>query len=197
MNDEEKGHSRVHEPDPATVRAAAAGDLAAFETLVRGYQAHVWRFLRHLLGDAALAEDCTQETFLRMHRRLRTFRFRSKFSTWVFAIARNAGIDALRARQRRARLVDDLPRPRPAADPSGRVEVDAAVASLPDKLREAFVLVEVLGLTYTQAGDAAGAPEGTMKSRVFRAREQLVAWLQAGEAGAAREESERRRADEV
>lgn len=171
----------MHEPDPATVRAAAAGDLAAFEALVRTYQAQVWRFLRHLLGDAALAEDCTQETLLRMHRRLGSFRFRSKFSTWVFTIARNVGIDALRARQRRDRLVGELPAPRPAADPSVRVEVGVAIASLPRKLREAFVLVEVLGLTYVQAGTVAGAPEGTMKSRVFRAREQLVAWLRAGE----------------
>jgi RNA polymerase sigma-70 factor, ECF subfamily len=173
----------VEEPDPRTVRAAARGDLAAFEQLVRAYQTHVWRFLRHLLGDASLAEDCTQETFLRVHRRLASFRFRSKFSTWVFAIARNAGIDALRGRERRSRLLDELPAPPPSRDPADRVEIAAAVASLPDKLREAFVLVEVLGLTYHEAGVAAGAPEGTMKSRVFRARERLVAWMEAGEAG--------------
>jgi RNA polymerase sigma-70 factor, ECF subfamily len=173
----------VEEPDPRTVRAAAQGDLAAFEALVRAYQTHVWRFLRHLLGDAALAEDCTQETFLRIHRRLTSFRFRSKFSTWVFTIARNAGIDALRGRERRARLLDDLPPPAPTRDPADRVEIAAAVASLPDKLREAFVLVEVLGLTYREAGEAGGAPEGTMKSRVFRARAQLVAWMQSGARG--------------
>lgn len=171
----------MEEPDPRTVRAAAAGDLAAFETLVRAYQAHVWRFLRYLLRDAALAEDCTQETFLRVHRRLASFRFRSKFSTWVFAVARNAGIDALRARERRDRMTGALERPAPVGDATERVEVAAAVASLAPKLREAFVLVEVIGLTYREAADAAGAPEGTMKSRVFRAREQLVAWMRAGE----------------
>ena len=163
----------MEEPDPRTVRAAAKGDLAAFEALVRAYQAHVWRFLRHLLGDAALAEDCTQETFLRVHRRLATFRFRSKFSTWVFTIARNAGIDALRSRERRARLLEQLPPPRLAGDPVERVEVAAAVASLPEKLREAFVLVEVLGLSYQEAADMLGAPEGTVKSRVFSAMKRL------------------------
>lgn len=178
----EEGSAGVEEPDPRVIRAAAGGDLAAFETLVRAYQAQVWRFLRHLLGDAALAEDCTQETLLRVHRRLATFRFRSKFSTWVFTIARNAGIDALRSRDRRARMLDDLAPPAPSRDPGDRVEIAAAVASLPDSLREAFVLVEVLGFTYAEAGEAAGAPEGTMKSRVFRARGQLVAWMTAGDA---------------
>lgn len=171
----------MEEPDPRIILAATAGDLAAFETLVRAYQAPVWRFLRHLVRDPGLAEDCTQETFMRVHRRLGSFSFRSKFSTWVFAVARNTGIDALRARERRDRLVDALPPPRPISDGSDRVEVAAAVGSLPRKLREAFVLVEVLGLTYREAGDAARAPEGTMKSRVFRAREQLVSWMQAGE----------------
>lgn len=176
---EEEGAACVDEPDPATVRAAAAGDIPAFETLVRSYQVHVWRFLRHLLGDPSLAEDCTQETFLRIHRRLDSFRYDSKFSTWVFAVARNAGIDALRARRRRDRLIDVVPATRPVKDASGRVEISAALASLPDTLRESFLLVEVLGLSYREAGLAAGAPEGTIKSRVFRAREQLVAWMEA------------------
>lgn len=187
----EEGGPGVEELDPRIVRAAAAGDLGAFETLVRAYQAPVWRSLRHLLGDAALAEDCTQETFLRVHRRLASFRFRSKFSTWVFSIARNAGIDALRSRDRRARLLTELPPPAATSDAGERVEIAAAVASLPQPLREAFVLVEVAGFTYAEAGEAAGAPEGTMKSRVFRARQRLVGWMTAGEDGAhARDDAE-------
>lgn len=173
----------MYEPDPRTVRAAARGDISAFEDLVHAYQAQVWRFLTHLLGDAALAEDVTQETFLRLHRRLRQYRFRSRFSTWLFAIARNAGVDALRSRQRRARLVQALPDELPVPDPAVAVEVAAGVASLPADTREAFLLVEVVGLTYREAGEAIGVPEGTVKSRVFRARRQLVAWLTAGETG--------------
>lgn len=172
----------MQEPDPRVVRAAARGDAGAFETLVRGYQAPLWRFLCHLVGDPQLAEDLAQETFLRVHRRLRQFRFRSKFSTWVFAIARNAAIDALRSRQRRTRLLDALQPAGDVADPSTSVEVAAGVASLQPALREAFLLVEVVGLTYREAGETVGVPEGTVKSRVFRARSQLVAWLTAGEA---------------
>jgi RNA polymerase sigma-70 factor (ECF subfamily) len=169
----------VEEPDPAVVRAAAAGDLGAFEQLVRAYQVPVWRFLRHLLADAALAEDVTQETFLRAHQRLGTFAFRSRFSTWLFAIARHAGIDALRVRARRDRLAAAAVPPAPVGDASLRTEVAASVASLPDRLREAFLLVEVLGLTYREVAESAGVPVGTVKSRVFRARRLLVTWLRA------------------
>jgi RNA polymerase sigma-70 factor (ECF subfamily) len=169
----------VEEPDPAVVRAAAAGDLAAFELLVRRYQAHVWRFLRHLLGDAALAEDVTQETFLRLYQRLPTFAGRSKFSTWVFRVARNAGIDALRAVRRQDRLLEALPAPAPGPAPEARVEAMAAVASLSPKLREALLLVEVFGFAYREAAEVLAVPEGTVKSRVFQARLRLTAWRDA------------------
>jgi RNA polymerase sigma-70 factor (ECF subfamily) len=176
------GGSRVEEPGPGTIRAAAAGDRAAFEALVRAYQAPVWRFLTHLLGDRALAEDVTQETFLRVHRKLSTFRAGSTFSTWVFQIARNAGIDAVRTRGRQLRLVAAIPRPRPGGDPHPRTELAAALADLSPLLREALLVVEVLGLTYREAGAVLGVPEGTVKSRVFLARERLTAWLRDEEA---------------
>jgi RNA polymerase sigma-70 factor (ECF subfamily) len=169
----------VDEPEPAVVRAAMAGDLAAFEQLVRGYQAHVWRFLRHLLGDAALAEDVTQETFLRLYQRLPTFAGRSAFSTWVFRVARNAGVDALRSARRRDRLLAELPSPGPAPPPDARVEAKAAVASLSPKLREALLLVEVFGFTYREAAEVLAVPQGTVKSRVFQARLRLTAWREA------------------
>jgi RNA polymerase sigma-70 factor, ECF subfamily len=174
----------LHEPDPELIRAAGAGDVAAFEELVRAYQAHVWRFLRHLLGDPTLAEDVTQETFVRVYRKLSGFRFRSKFSTWIFSVARNAGIDAIRSRQRQDRLIQIVEPPAPQRAGSGevKVEVEAALQSLSPKLREAFILIEALGLTYREAGQAIGVPEGTVKSRVFHAREQLMTWMSAGEA---------------
>ncbi len=177
------GASRVYEPDPEVIRAAADGDTAAFEEVVHAYQAHVWRFLRHLLGDPTLAEDVTQETFIRVYRKLETFRFRSRFSTWVFQIARNAGIDALRARGRRERLLKAVKRTTRRSVPAGdlKVEIEAALQSLTPKLREAFVLVEALGFTYHDAASTLGVPEGTVKSRVFHARERLMSWLTAGE----------------
>ena len=168
---------RVQEPDPQLIRAAAAHDVDAFDALVRAYQPHVWRFLRHLLGDEALAEDVTQETFIRVYRRLNTFRFQSKFSTWIMHVARNAGTDELRARQRRARLVHAL---EPAAavvttnDASRRVEIDEALAALSPRLRETLLLVEMFGFTYREAAASLGVPEGTAKRRVFEARRQLA-----------------------
>jgi RNA polymerase sigma-70 factor (ECF subfamily) len=176
----------VQEPEPDVVRAAVAGDLAAFEWLVRCYQAHVWRFLRHLLGDGALAEDVTQETFLRVYQHLPSFAWRSSFSTWVFQVARNAGIDALRSRRRHDRLLQALPPPRPEAAPDARAEAWAAVAALSPKLREALLLVEVFGFTYREAAQVLRVPDGTVKSRVFQARTRLTAWA-----------AEEDRADEV
>ena len=181
----------MEEPEPALVRAAAAGDLAAFEQLVRAYQQHVWRFLRRLLGDGAAAEDVAQETFLRVYRRLPTFSFESKFSTWVFRIARNAGIDEVRSRNRRARLADRvaLATVPPPSPPDTRLEIQAALASLPVDLRETVVLVEVLGLRYREAATVLGVAEGTVKSRMFSARSLLHRWSRAGEEGASGEVS--------
>ena len=174
----------VQEPEPDVVRAAMAGDLAAFEWLVRCYQVHVWRFLRHLLGDGALAEDVTQETFLRVYQHLPTFAWRSKFSTWVFRVARNAGIDALRSRRRHDQLLQVLPRPQPEPAPDARAEARAAVAALSPKLREALLLVEVFGFTYREAAQVLRIPDGTVKSRVFYARVRLTAWRdEEGRAG--------------
>jgi RNA polymerase sigma-70 factor (ECF subfamily) len=169
----------VDEPDPAVVSAARAGDRRAFELLVRAYQAPVWRFLRRLLGDDELAEDVTQETFVRVHGALPRFDGRSRFTTWLFQVARNAGIDALRARERRDRL--PVLTASPPSSPEQRHELRAALAALAPDLREALLSVEVLGLTYLEASRMLGVPEGTVKSRVHRARERLVGWLHAGE----------------
>jgi RNA polymerase sigma-70 factor (ECF subfamily) len=167
----------VDEPDPVLVRAAAAGDLAAFESLVRLYQQPIVRFLRHLVRDPALAEDLAQETFLRAYRRLDGFSFQSRFSTWLFQIARNAGIDALRGRERRARLVEVAPVPGDRPSPELGAELSAGLAALRPKLREALLVVEVLGYRYREAGVILEVPEGTVKSRVHQARLQLAAWL--------------------
>lgn len=176
---------RVQEPDPQVIRAAALHDEAAFSELVRTYQAHVWRFLRHLLGDDALAEDLTQETFIRVYRKLHTFEFRSKFSTWILNVARNAGTDELRARQRRHRLVDALSVPEPQRDASLGLEIKDAIDALTPKLRETLLLVELFGLTYRETAEVLGIPEGTAKRRVFDARKQLaLVLLEGGEANA-------------
>lgn len=172
----------MEEPDPKVIRAAAAGDDEAFTTLMRDAQPHVWRFLRHLLDDEELAADATQETFVRVHRALGRFRHQARFSTWLFRIARNAALDEQRRDARRRKLDAAITRPRPAGDASVGTEVREALASLSPRLREAFVLVEVFGQPYREAAEVLGAPIGTVKSRVFRARLELVHWFNAGEA---------------
>lgn len=173
----------MEEPDPKLIRAAAAGDETAFTTLMRASQPHVWRFVRHLLGDERAAADVTQETFVQVHRTLGSFRHQARFSTWLFRIARNAAVDEQRRDARRQRLLAAVPRPRATGDASLGAEVRAALASLSPRLREAFVLVEVFGRPYQEAAEVLDVPVGTVKSRVFRARLELVRWFEAGEAG--------------
>lgn len=170
----------MDEPDPALIRAAAKGDQVAFATLVRAHQAQVWRFLCRLLGDRTLAEDVTQETFIRIFTKLPSFEYRSKFSTWVLSVARNAGIDALRARDRRYRLDQRLTIAedrRPGWSGPGEIDLEMAISALPPKLREAFLLVEVMGLRYEETAAVLRVPVGTIKSRMHHARRALVASL--------------------
>lgn len=171
----------MYEPPVDLVRAAAGGDLAAYETIVRAYQDPVWRFLRYLVTDPDLAHDLAQETFLRLHTKLASYRFRSRFSTWLFQVARNLAIDELRRRGRRDALTAAL---RPRLDRPGpdlHAELEHALADLSPKLREALLLIEVGGFTYREAGELLGVREGTVKSRVFHARRQVTSWFADGD----------------
>lgn len=169
----------LDEPDPQLLAAARSGDLTAFEGLVRGFQGDVWRLSFHLLGDRTLADDVTQDSFVRAFRFLPRFRGDSKFSTWLFAIARNCALDELRRLQRRKKVVERIeiqPEPQPL-EPGQRIEVREAVAALPIELREAVVMIDMLGESYRDAAAALKVPEGTIKSRVHRARLILVQTL--------------------
>lgn len=170
-------------PDAADIIAAAAGDLPAFERVVRAMQGPVWRYVIHLLSDPALAEDITQEIFLRVHRKLHTLKDPERFVPWLLATARNAAYDAGRARRRRPlELVGDreLPTTQQPRDPHLALEIEDALARLDESLRESVILVGVIGLTYQEAGEALGLPEGTVKSRTFRARKLLMEMLRPG-----------------
>lgn len=170
-------------PDAADVVAAASGDTAAFERLVRQMQGPVWRYLVHLVRDHALAEDITQEVFLRAHRKLHTLEHPDRFVPWLLATARNAAYDAGRYKKRRPLdLLGDREWPAEHAhDPHLGLEVRDALARLEDPLREALVLVGMIGFTYQEAADVIGVPEGTVKSRVFRARNLLMQILEPGD----------------
>ena len=160
------------------MRRARGGDLGAFEELVRGHQADVYRLALHLVRDVQTAEDVTQEAFVRAYRSLRRFRGGSKFSTWLFRITRNCAVDAIRKRERRRTYESAaLERERGIEEPSLRVALDEALDALEPDLREPFLLIEVLGLSYLEASGVLGIAVGTVKSRMHRARRELMAAL--------------------
>jgi RNA polymerase sigma-70 factor (ECF subfamily) len=165
----------VNDPDPRTLARARAGDIGAFEDLVRNYQADVWRFAYHFTRDRQMAEDVTQEAFLRAFRFLRTFRGDSKFTSWLFRIARNCAMDAIRHRAgQRSR---EQPPPLGPPDPEARAELHAALSAVSAEHREPFLLIEVFGLSYQEAADVLNVRVGTVKSRMHRARHAMMAAL--------------------
>ena len=171
----------VNDPDPRTLRRAREGDLDAFEDLVRQYQADVWRFAFQLTRDRALAEDVTQDAFLRAFRFLKGFRGDSRFSSWLFRIARNCAIDTMRSR--REQLEAEQP---DRAIPSGveyRVELQAALDAVGEDHREPFLLIEVFGLSYQETADVLGVRVGTVKSRMHRARKAMIGALASDDEG--------------
>lgn len=175
----------MDEPDPQLLRSARAGDVSSFEELVRRYQADVWRLCLHLLGDRNAADDIAQEALVRVYRFLPRFKGDSKFSTWLFSIIRNCCLDEVRRIQRRratAERVEAEPSA-PRSDPSVRVEVREALGRLPFELREPVVLIDMFGESYRDAAAILGVPEGTVKSRVHRARSLLARELLAEDAG--------------
>lgn len=174
----------MQESDPEVIRAAARGDADAFSELVRELQEPVWRYLCRMTANPTESEDLTQETFLRAFDKLPSYRFRSRFSTWVFRIAHNLAVDALRRRDRQRLLPVRIGPGQDPAGPSLRTEMEAALATLSPKLRSAVVLVEVMGFTCRDAGRVLGIAEGTVKSRLFHARRQLLEWFEAGEEAA-------------
>jgi RNA polymerase sigma-70 factor, ECF subfamily len=167
--------AKVIDPDPRTLVRAREGDLRAFEELVRQYQADVWRFAYHFTRDRALAEDVTQEAFLRAFRFLKTFRGDSKFTSWLFRIARNCAMDTLRSRK--TDLSKEPPPPIGPPDPEARLELTTALSAVSEQHREPFLLIEVFGLSYQEAADVLNLRVGTVKSRMHRARLAMMSAL--------------------
>jgi RNA polymerase sigma-70 factor, ECF subfamily len=157
--------------------AARRGDAAAQAAFVRATQSDVWR-LTAALVDPGSADDLTQETYLRAFKALPAFEGRSSVRTWLLGIARRACADHLRAvvRRRRldARLAAQARTEPPAPDPAARVGAADLLAGLGEDRRTAFVLTQVLGLSYAEAADVEEVPVGTIRSRVARARDELV-----------------------
>ncbi|MBO4210412.1 sigma-70 family RNA polymerase sigma factor [Micromonospora echinofusca] len=158
--------------------AAGRGDRDAASRFVRATQSQVWRFVGALIGPAD-ADDLTQETYLRAMRSLPSFAARSSALTWLLGIARHVAVDHLRAIAVRPRTVPlsdrhDLPDVQRSGF-DGTVALEQLLRGIEPDRRVAFVATQVVGLSYAEAAEVCGCAVGTIRSRVARAREDLVA----------------------
>lgn len=168
--------------DEWTRLACAARDASgsareqAMQELVAATWTDVWRLCAHL-GDRDRADDLTQECYLRVLRSLRSYRGEAPIRPWLFSIVRRVVADDIAVRQRRrrepVRVARDVP------DHQGGVVLESLLATLTADRRLAFVLTQVLGYSYADAAEVCSCPIGTIRSRVARAREDLVAMIEA------------------
>ncbi len=169
------GAVAYHEP----VSIAGRRNASDFETVVHQLHRDVWLLCRHL-GDPDAADDLTQDTFLRAHKAWPRFRGDSSPRTWLFAIARRVCADHVRRAGHERDLVTKfrLERsrtPTECSDPAEQYSLWQLVAALPQDRRAAFVLTQILGLSYDETAAACECPVGTVRSRVARARDALIA----------------------
>ena len=188
----------------ALLQRARAGDAEAFEQLIEPHVGRLYNYLARMVGDPADAEDLTQDAILRVHRAIGSFRGGATFQTWLYRIATNIAVDALRRRARRSARVSSLDDPLQAEqglvarevrdtqrDPQQRAEaseltaeVQKAIDQLSPKLRAVVVLFDLQGLTYDEIAQALALPLGTVKSRLFNARSRLRELLEPYVVGA-------------
>lgn len=186
--DRRSAFDAAEDPDAALVADWQGGDPRAFEQLVRRHERRVYRLLFRMLGSREEAEDACQEAFLSLHRHGRRFRREARFSTFLYRVAANAALNRRRtlgrARARRQELAQrqatgahlpESPRdPEDAARGSEIQErVQEALLSLPEDLRTAVVLYDIEGQSYREIAGILDIPEGTVKSRIHRARHGL------------------------
>ena len=183
------------EVDQQLVERAQRGDKRAFELLVAKYQRKLGRLLSRMVRDPAEVEDVTQEAFIKAYRALPTFRGDSAFYTWLYRIAINTAKNYLVALGRRAPTTtefshedaenfDDADQLRDSATPESELHgkqiaqtVNRAMEALPEDLRTAITLREIEGLSYEEIAEMMNCPIGTVRSRIFRAREAIAARL--------------------
>src|SRR3954454_18251949 len=165
------------QPDEELVRRAQRGDDAAFAELVRAYERPLFNYIFRLVGERGLAEDLTQEVFLRVHQSLPGFSFRSKFTTWLFQVTKNRVFDEFRARERRPKTVDlEAVRPLLVAETPAEsfATVDAlwrAIERLDGNLKAPLLLRDVVGLSYSEIEESLDISLPLVKWRIFRPRE--------------------------
>jgi RNA polymerase sigma-70 factor, ECF subfamily len=190
------------DPDAELIARWQAGDASAFERLVRTHERNVFRLLYRMLGSREEAEDAAQEAFLSLHRHGHRFRREARFSTFLYRVAANAALNRRRSRGRaRARetelaqrhasgaSIQAAPRDPEAATQGVEIQhrVQNALQQLPEELRVAVVLYDIEGQSYKDIAESLGIPEGTVKSRIHRARlglrERLKELVQSSSTG--------------
>lgn len=175
------------------IRSVLRGNVNDFEKLVTAYEKNVYNIALKMVGDPEDAADMTQETFIKAYRALSSFRGDSKFSSWLYRIASNVCLDFLRSRSRHPQVslstVDEddratfeLPDMRQNPEEQlmkklGMEAVRRGLEQLPEQQRQILVLRELGGLSYAELAQTLGLEEGTVKSRIFRARKRLCALL--------------------
>lgn len=179
--------------DMALVERCRRGDLGAFEELYRTHAGKLFSVACRMLGNPADAEDILQEIFLSAHRKLDSFRGESALGTWLYRLATNQCLDYLRSRAARTNQVTDAFDDEPVRYEAGtrglaeqtvtKMDLERALAQLPEGCRAAFVLHDVQGLEHREVAEALGIAEGTSKSQVHKARLRLRLLL-TGESGA-------------
>ncbi|HRF13550.1 MAG: RNA polymerase sigma factor RpoE [Candidatus Accumulibacter phosphatis] len=180
------------EIDQQLVERAQGGDKHAFEVLVAKYQRKMARLLSRFIRDQAEIEDVAQEAFIKAYRALPLFRGDSAFYTWLYRIAINTAKNYLVAQGRRAPTstefdaeeaegFEDATQLRDINTPESLLQskqtgatINAAMAALPEELRSAILLREIEGLSYEEIAEAMSCPIGTVRSRIFRAREAVA-----------------------
>ena len=172
--------------EKTALRRAQKGDQAAFAWLVEAYQGPVYRLALRMGLRPEDAEEAAQNAFLAAWRGLPSFRGEAKFSTWLYRLASNAAVDILRREKKYENQwdIEDLQRPDAAPSPQEQVErqdtqqaVRQAMASLPPEFRQVLVLRYLQEMSYQEIAQALALPEGTVKSRINRAKGQLKALL--------------------
>jgi len=166
--------------DQAAVERVLAGDVSAFEDIVRRWQSPLINLAYRFCRDRGRAEEMSQEAFLRAYRGLGQWRKDAAFSTWLFALATNLYRSELRRIPARTVSIDDVREPVDARTSDGGLEehdrdlaIRRAVFALPAKYREALILYYFHDMDVPAAAQSLGLPEGTFKARLFRAREIL------------------------
>ncbi|OOG38431.1 RNA polymerase sigma factor RpoE [Polaromonas sp. A23] len=190
-----QGPAQASDSDAMLVERTVAGDQKAFELLVVKYQRRIQRLIGRMVRDVDLVEDIAQETFIRAYRALAQFRGEAQFYTWLYRIAVNTAKKALMELKRDPTVSensfksgdDDETSPleneltsseTPEAVLAGKEiaqMVNAAMEALPEELRQAITLREIEGLSYEEISEAMNCPIGTVRSRIFRAREAISA----------------------